>query len=252
MITTGKQLAEAALNVANNYKTLYIMGCFGAPMTESNKDRYKKNHAYNTSADRKAKINAASDDTFGFDCVCLIKGLLWGWNGDKSRVYGGAGYAVNGVPDIGADTMITKCSDISTDFSKIEVGEAVWMSGHIGIYIGDGLAVECTPIWKDGVQVTACNRSKSGYNRRDWTKHGKLPYVSYEPETEPTPELEPEVESGGDGPYRTFEDVPEYYRAAVKKVMDKGALIGTGSGEINVSEDFCRTLTILDRLGKLG
>jgi len=178
-ITTGKQLADAALNVANNYKTLYVMGCFGAPMTAANKARYCKNNPYNTAADRTAMIKAASADTFGFDCVCLIKGLLWGWSGDGSKTYGGAKYAVNGVPDIGADTMITKCSGVSTDFSKVEVGEAVWCKGHIGIYIGGGLAVECTPKWKNCVQVTACNCTKSGYNRRNWTKHGKLPYVAY-------------------------------------------------------------------------
>lgn len=183
-ITTGKELAAAALNVANNYKTLYVMGCFGAPMTAANKTRYCKNNPYNTAADRTAMIKAASADTFGFDCVCLIKGLLWGWSGDGSKTYGGAKYAVNGVPDIGADTMITKCSGVSTDFSKVEVGEAVWCKGHIGIYIGGGLAVECTPKWKNCVQVTACNCNKSGYNRRNWTKHGKLPYVTYTGQTE--------------------------------------------------------------------
>lgn len=183
-ITTGKQLAEAVLNVAKNYKTLYVMGCFGAPMTAANKKRYTKNNPYNTAADRVRMINAASADTFGFDCVCLIKGLLWGWSGDGSKSYGGAGYAVNGVPDIGADTMITKCSGVTTDFSKIEVGEAVWCKGHIGIYIGGGLAVECTPKWKNCVQVTACNCDKSGYNRRNWTKHGKLPYVTYTSQSE--------------------------------------------------------------------
>ena len=35
-------------------------------------------------------INSASSDTFGFDCVCLIKGILWGWNGNLNHVYGGA------------------------------------------------------------------------------------------------------------------------------------------------------------------
>lgn len=129
-------------------------------------------------------INAATADTFGFDCVCLIKGILWGWRGDASKQYGGASYAINGVPDIGADTMITKCSGVSTDFSKIEVGEAVWCKGHIGVYIGGGLAVECTPKWKNCVQVTSCNCTKSGYNRRNWTKHGKLPYVSYTGQSE--------------------------------------------------------------------
>ena len=50
--------------------------------------------------------------------------------------------------------------------------------------------------------------------------------------------------------YKTIEDVPDYYQAAIKKAMDAGALKGTGDG-INVSEDICRTLTILDRMGKL-
>lgn len=50
--------------------------------------------------------------------------------------------------------------------------------------------------------------------------------------------------------YKTLKDVPSYYQAAVKKAIDKGALNGTGDG-LNVSEDLCRMLTILDRLGKL-
>ena len=58
------------------------------------------------------------------------------------------------------------------------------MPGHIGVYIGDGLAVEATPAWKDGVQITAVYNigKKSGYNGRSWTKHGKLPYIAYEAE----------------------------------------------------------------------
>lgn len=180
------ELVARLKDIATNYKTLYVMGCFGAPMNAKNKKRYTTNHSYNKDATRTAMINAASDDTFGFDCVCLIKGVLWGWNGDKSKVYGGAAYASNGVPDIGADTIITKCSGVSTDFSKIMAGELVWMSGHVGIYIGDGLAVECSPKWANKVQITACNCTKSGYNRRNWTKHGKLPYVTYCEEQEPS------------------------------------------------------------------
>lgn len=176
---TNKELTAKLINVAKNYKTLYVMGCFGAPMTASNKKRYTQNHSYNRQPERTAMINAASADTFGFDCVCLIKGLLWGWNGNKNAVYGGATYTSNGVPDIGADQMIKVCKNVTTDFSKIEVGEAVWLEGHIGVYVGDGLAVECTPRWANKVQLTACNRNVSGYNRRNWTKHGKLPYVEY-------------------------------------------------------------------------
>lgn len=177
--TTNLELANRLKSVATDYKTLYVMGCFGAPMTASNKTRYCSNHDYNKKAERTAMIQAASEDTFGFDCVCLIKGILWGWCGNTSKTYGGAAYKSNDVPDIGADSMIKVCSDISTDFSKIEIGEAVWMEGHIGVYVGGGLAVECTPKWDNKVQITACNQSVSGYNRRNWTKHGKLPYITY-------------------------------------------------------------------------
>ena len=187
MIKTAEELATACLDVAQKHKTLYIMGCFGAPMTAGNKEKYTKNHDYNTKAARKKMINAASEDTFGFDCVCLIKGLLWGWNGGADKIYGGATYASNGVPDVSADQIIGKCKDVSTDFSNIQVGELLWMKGHVGIYIGVGLAVECTPAWKNCVQVTAVHNigKKSGYNGRSWTKHGKLPYVTYDASASP-------------------------------------------------------------------
>ena len=172
-------------DIANNYKTLYVMGCFGAPMTAKNKKRYCENHSYNKQASRTKLIEAASTDTFGFDCVNLIKGVLWGWNGDKSKTYGGAKYGSNGVKDTNANGMIKLCSDVSTDFSNIEVGEAVWTDGHIGVYIGNGLAVESSPRWKNRVQITACNCSKSGYYTRTWKKHGKLPYIEYDVKAEP-------------------------------------------------------------------
>ena len=186
MIKTGKELAAACLDVAKNYKTLYVLGCFGWPMTTANKQRAKNAQSYNRKTDRAKKIDAATATTFGFDCVCLIKALLWGWNGDATKGYGGATYGSNGVPDIDDTAMINVCKDVSTDFSSIQVGEVVWIPGHIGVYIGDGLAVEATPAWKDGAQITAVYNigKKSGYNGRSWTKHGKLPYIAYEVEPE--------------------------------------------------------------------
>lgn len=192
-VMTAAKLVEKAIDVAKNHKTLYVMGCFGAPMTAYNKQRYTNNNKYNRRPERTAMINAASADTFGFDCVCLIKGILWGWSGKLNTSYGGASYASNGVPDYGADTMINVCSGVSTNFSNIVPGEAVWKSGHIGIYIGNGLAVECTPAWANKVQITAVANigPKSGYNARTWTKHGKLPYIDYSVTTTPEPQPDP-------------------------------------------------------------
>ena len=56
-------------DIATNHKTLYVMGCFGAPMTAANQKRYTNNHTYNKQAARTKMINAATADTFGFDCV---------------------------------------------------------------------------------------------------------------------------------------------------------------------------------------
>lgn len=188
MAMKSKVLVAKAVDIAKNYRTLYVMGCFGAPLTAANKKRYTQNHTYNKAADRTKMINAATADTFGFDCVNLIKGILWGWTGDKGRTYGGAVYPTaaalkaGACPDIGADGMIAKCTDVSTTgWTSMLLGEAVWCSGHIGIYIGDGLAVECSPRWENKVQITAvagCGK-KAGYNTRTWTKHGKIPWVDY-------------------------------------------------------------------------
>lgn len=186
---TGKmnasELIKKLQGVVDNHATLYVMGCFGAPLTGANVSRYCSNHSYNKAADRTAMIKAAANKNppvFGFDCVCLIKGILWGWTGDASKTYGGAVYASNAVPDIGADSMIKVCKDVSTDFGKIVPGEAVWLSGHIGVYIGGGKVIECTPAFKNCVQVTACLNigSIAGISGRKWTKHGKLPYITYD------------------------------------------------------------------------
>lgn len=197
----ANDLVQKVVNIARDYKTLYVYACFGAPMTNSNKNRYMGGQAiyeFNRKADRAAKIRNASSNTFGFDCVNLIKGVLWGWNGNVNHIYGGAVYGSNGVPDTNANGMFWDyCYDQSSDFSNIIPGEFVWMEGHIGVYIGGGLAVECTPIWADGVQITAVGNigAKAGYATRTWTSHGKSKFVDYsgspspEPQPQPTPEL---------------------------------------------------------------
>lgn len=180
-VMTNVEFVKIAKDIATNYKTLYVMGCFGSPMNNTNKNRYCNNYSYNKQSSRTNKIKNASADTFGFDCVCLIKGILWGWNGNVNKTYGGAVYNSNGVPDKSANQIMDYCTNVSKDFSNIEIGEIVWMNGHVGICIDDGLAVECTPIWKDGVQITAIGNigKKSGYNTRTWARHGKLKFIDY-------------------------------------------------------------------------
>lgn len=183
---TATELAKKCKDVAENYKTVYMWGCFGQPVTANIIAQKSKQYPSFYTAAKQAELNKlVGKGYFGTDCVGLVKMLLWNWDGDISEQNGGAKYASNGVPDVTADMMIKKCKDVSTDFSNIEVGEFVWMSGHCGIYVGGGLAVESTPRWKNCVQITAVANigSKSGYNARAWSKHGKLPYVSYDNKT---------------------------------------------------------------------
>ena len=164
----ANEFVERLKCIATECNTVYAWGMFGSPITRSVvKAKAKQYPKWYTTE----KINTVFDPLYGkawgFDCIGLVKGVLWGWNANS-----GAVYASNGVPDISADAMITKCTSVSTDFTSLSVGEFLWMKGHCGIYIGDGLVVESTPKWNNGVQITAIGK-------RTWTKHGKLPYVSY-------------------------------------------------------------------------
>ena len=244
---------------AEKVPTLYVMGCFGAPLDDRGKARYTDNHPYNRKPERQEMIRAASSDTFGFDCVCLIKGILWGWTGDTSDSYGGGEYGINGVPDYDSDQMMDHCQDISTDFSSILPGEALGMEDHIGVYIGGGMAIECTPRWKNGVQRTAVLNigPVSGYPGRTWERHGKLPYFTYDLEDKPTEEDEPAEESKPteeektmekEKRFATIEECPKYAQPFVKDLIDHGVLEGKGGEKgLDLTEDMIRCMKIMDK-----
>ena len=143
-VMTSAQLVEKVKAVAI-FATAYKLGMFG---------------------------NKTANGKRQWDCSGLLKGILWGYPSNGK-------YGSNGVLDQNADTIISKCSGVSTDFSSIVPGEIVWLKGHMGIYIGDGLVIEATPKWDNGVQVTSCANVASGFKNRKWTKHGKSPYIDY-------------------------------------------------------------------------
>lgn len=170
---TSKEFVKKLLNVLN-YKTVYMWGCFGSPVTEKLlKEKGKQYPSWYNPVRQRLLRTLIGGNYFGFDCVGLIKGVLWGWNGDLTKYHGGAIYQANGVSDINADGMIKKCLSVTDNFDHILPGEVVWMPGHIGVYLGDGKVIESTPKWENGVQITSIEV-------RAWRKHGKLPWVKYE------------------------------------------------------------------------
>ena len=161
------------------------MGGWGQAINAKSRAALIAAQSYNQSSTRKKMINDAKDGTRAFDCSGLIKSILWGYTGDETAT-GGAKYASNGVPDLSASGLINKCYGVSTDMSTVTTGEVVYMTGHIGVYVGDGYVVESSPKWKNGVQRTELTARK-------WLKHGFLPYVEYNQQNTvhvvPTPTL---------------------------------------------------------------
>ena len=49
--------------------------------------------------------------------------------------------------------------------------------------------------------------------------------------------------------YKTLADMPSYSREAVEKLVAEGTMQGTGKGNLDISEDLARTLTLLHRRG---
>jgi hypothetical protein len=48
--------------------------------------------------------------------------------------------------------------------------------------------------------------------------------------------------------YKDLEDMPEWARPAIQRMIGRGALQGDAEGHLNLSFDFMRTLVVLDRL----
>lgn len=106
------------------------------------------------------------------DCIGLIKG--YGWLDTQT---GTIEYGTNGMPDIGADTMYENATEKGTIDTLPEIpGLALWHSGHIGIYIGDGKVIHAA-----NTQAGVIISDVSGSGFTHWLK---IPYIDYEEQTE--------------------------------------------------------------------
>ena len=173
------------IDLANNRKTYYALGFVGQIINDVTIVEPSSRLAWYTD-DKIRELLALPDEYYGFDCICMIKAMFWGWTGDKQAKNCGTIVGTNEVMDVNTEGMLAVCNNISTDFTTIVPGEYLWMQGHAGIYIGNGQAVECTFRWNNGVQITSVynidpDESMKG---RYWTKHAKLPYLTY-PNTVP-------------------------------------------------------------------
>ena len=101
------------------------------------------------------------------DCVGLIKG--YGWLNTAAMTID---YGTNGMQDVSADGMYANAR-IKGPISAMPdtPGLAVWHSGHIGVYIGNGEVIEAMGT-KYGVV-------KTNLADRNWTAWLEVPYITY-------------------------------------------------------------------------
>lgn len=103
----------------------------------------------------------------------LIKAYLWGGHG-KTKY--------NSKQDKSADGMYKESKKKGKINTLPEIpGVLVHMSGHIGIYIGNGSVIECTPnktyAKQDHKGGGVC---KTKLTARKWTSWCECPYIAYE------------------------------------------------------------------------
>lgn len=146
------------------------------------------------------------------------------------------------------DAYVPKPADyIFYDWNDNGIGDNIGAPDHVGVVekvVGQTITVI------EGNYSDAVKRRTIAVNGRYIRGYGVPNYTSKQTAL-PAEENTNKEEDNDMVYYKTLADVPSYYKDAVQKAVSKGALNGTGNGELNVSEDLCRTLTILDRLGKL-
>lgn len=102
------------------------------------------------------------------DCVGLIKGYGW-----LNTVTMEIQYGSNGMPDVGADGMYYNAGHKgSIETMPNTPGLAVWKSGHIGVYIGNGEVIEAMD--------TRYGVVKTKLQGRGWTHWLEVPGIKYD------------------------------------------------------------------------
>ena len=153
----------------------YVWGTYGNVLTES-LFAYKLEQYPDGVGDYEDFISENWLGRRTTDCCGLIKGYSW-LNPDTLAIE----YATNGMPDYGANQMYASAEECGTDYGSMDSmpdipGIALWKSGHIGIYVGNGMAIEAMGT-KYGVVMTEVDG-------RGWQGWCEIPFITYVEEDE--------------------------------------------------------------------
>lgn len=145
----------------------YVWGTYGNVLTESLLE-YKVEQYPDGVGQYETFIRSTWLDGRTTDCVGLIKG--YGWLDPTNLTIR---YGTNDMPDIGANAMYHNATVSGLIGTMPDTpGLAVWMDGHIGVYIGGGEVIEAS-----NTKIGVVKTQLAG---RGWTHWLEVPYINYD------------------------------------------------------------------------
>lgn len=171
----------------------YWYGCYGQIGSDDLYERKKKQYPkYYTATDFKGQYGQRVHD-----CVGLIKGYLWSDSADAKPKY-------NAAQDKSANGMLAACKEKGAISTMPDIaGILVFMSGHVGVYIGNGEVIEA--------RGHAYGVVKTKLASRKWKNWGKCPYITYEsksPAPDPALKVGDRVRLLPDAVYHNGKSIP--------------------------------------------
>lgn len=178
------------LHEAYASRNIYVHGGFGVNLSDEKQlVRHIKLNEYNRQ--NESAIRKAAEQhppVYGFDCIGLIKGILWGWCNHATGTYGGAVYTSNSLTDCNVDRFVTCYVEYeeNLEYAIPTVGDVVWSKerDHIAVYLGHGLVVEATRYGNSVIRIArirgyededdAWNNFIATYPERDFYGFGRI------------------------------------------------------------------------------
>lgn len=164
----ASELVNYVIRKANEPKTIYVLGSFGQKLTTAFLDQKCKQLDWNQA--NKSFLQKFADQGYqAFDCCGLIKAFLWN---DNPSNY-------NAEEDENESMMLQRAGIKGEIGTLPEVpGILVFMKGHVGIYVGNGEVVECTPSENLGGWGVLKTKIK-GRGWTDWAEYKRIEYSEF-------------------------------------------------------------------------
>ena len=124
---------------------------------------------------------------------------------------------------------------------------------------GDSIGIVLTGNFETGAPSTAqmialtelINELRGRYGNLTVIGHKDVMATACPGKNFPWADLKRRLEEDEEMIYKTLNDVPEWGRPLIKKLIDRKSLAGDGKGNINLPESTLKTLVILEREGVL-